>query len=108
MKKNKEEIIKEMQLVTQQMVKDDLEENPDLAEEYFECDCCGKTKSLAGSIQYDEYRLCNDCVLLAETGFVLGKFDNIRALIDAMEDNRLKEFCEYIKAEEERKKYSDN
>ena len=82
MAKSKEEIIEEMQQVAAQMIEDDLEENPDLANEYFECDCCGQNKCLAGSIQYDKYRLCNDCVLLAETGFALKKFDNIQSLID--------------------------
>ena len=96
MAKSKEEIIAEMQLVAEQMVKDDLEENPDLANEYFDCDCCGKQKCLAGSIQYDKYRLCNDCVLLAETGFALGKIKNIQELIDAMEDNKLAEQCSII------------
>lgn len=102
MEKSKEEIVKEMQLVAEQMVIDDLEENPDLANEYFECDCCGKNKCLAGSIQYGDYRLCNDCVLLAETGFALGKFNDIQALMDAMEDTRLEEMCEFIKEEEKR------
>ena len=103
MEKSKEEIIEEMQQVVNQMVIDDLEENPDIANEYFDCDCCGKSKSLAGSIQYGDYRLCNDCVLLAETGFALGKFTDIQSLIDAMEDTRLEELCQFIKDEEERK-----
>ncbi len=102
MAKTKEEIIEEMQAVAHQMVIDDLEENPDLEYEYFDCACCGKSKSYAGSIKYGEYRLCNDCVLLAETGFALKKFDNIQALIDAMEDNRLEEICSFIKEEEKR------
>lgn len=108
MTKSKEEIVKEMQAVAEQMVKDDLDENPDLANEYFECNCCGQTKSLAGSIQYDKYRLCNECVLLAEIGFALHKFDNIQSLIDAMEDNRLEEFCEYIKNEEAKSNFDNN
>ena len=108
MKKSKEEIIKEMQLVVAQMINDDLDENPDIANEYFECDCCGKTKCLAGSIQYGDYRLCNDCVLLAETGFALGKFTDIQSLMDAMEDTRLEELCQFIKDEEVRKKQMDN
>lgn len=109
MKKTNEEIIAEMQQVVAQMVTDDLEENPDLVDEYFDCDCCGKSKSLAGSIQYGDYRLCNDCVLLAETGFALGKFDNIQSLMDAMEDKRLEELCNFVKTEEERKsKLEDN
>jgi len=104
MERTKEEIIKEMQQVVNQMVTDDLEENPDIANEYFECDCCGKNKSLAGSIQYGDYRLCNDCVLLAETGFALNKFTDIQSLIDAMEDTRLEELCQFIKDEEAKEK----
>ena len=100
MGKTPEEIIEEMQQVAAQMVIDDLEENPDLADEFFDCHCCGKNKCIAGSIQYDKYRLCNDCVLLAETGFALKKFDNIQALIDAMEDNRLEELCSFIKEDQ--------
>lgn len=102
---NKEEqikIIEDMQSVVEQMRLDDLEEDPSLDEEMFECGCCGKTKSLAGSIQYGKYRLCNDCVLLAETGFAIGKFKNVNELIKAMEDTRLEEMCEYIKQQENR------
>lgn len=102
MNKTPEEIIEEMQAVCRQMVLDDLEENPDLETEYFDCSCCGKSKSYAGSIKYGEYRLCNDCVLLAETGFALGKFSDVQALIDAMEDNRLEEICNFIKDEQNR------
>lgn len=108
MTKSNEEIIQEMQLVVNQMVIDDLEENPDLAQEYFDCACCGKNKCLAGSIQYGDYRLCNDCVLLAETGFALGKFTDIQQLMDAMEDKRLEEICKFIKDEEARKKQLEN
>ena len=108
MAKTNEEIIAEMQQVVNQMVLDDLEENPDCANEYFDCDCCGKNKSLAGSIQYGEYRLCNDCVLLAETGFALGKFSDIQSLIDAMEDSQLEEVCQFIKDEETRAKQMEN
>ncbi len=102
---NKEEqikIIENMQQVVEQMKLDDIEEDSSLAERMFECSCCGKTKPLAGSIQYKDYRLCNDCVLLAETGFAIGKFKNIEELIKAMEDTRLEEMCEYIKREEQR------
>lgn len=102
---NKEEqikIIEEMQAVTEQMRLDDLAEDPTLENEIFECSCCGKTKSPAGSIQYGKYRLCNDCVLLAETGFAIGKFKNINELIKAMEDTRLEEMCNFIKNEEKR------
>ena len=102
---NKEEqlkIIEEMQQVVEQMRIDDLEEDPSLEEEKFECSCCGKTKALAGSIQYGKYRLCNDCVLLAETGFALNRINNIEELINAMEDKRLEGLCNIIKEEENR------
>ena len=102
MNKTPEEIIEEMQAVAKQTVLDDLEENPDLEFEYFDCSCCGKSKPYAGSIKYSEYRLCNDCVLLAETGFALGKFKDVQALIDAMEDNRLEEICNFIKDDQNR------
>lgn len=102
---NKEEqikIIEDMQAVVDQMRLDDLEEDPNLENELFECSCCGKTKSMAGSIQYGKHRLCNDCVLLAETGFAIGKFNNVNDLIKAMEDTRLEEMCLYIKQQEKR------
>ena len=108
MTKSNEEIINEMQQVVQQMVIDDLEENPDIANDFFDCDCCGKNKNLAGSIQYGDYRLCNDCVLLAETGFALGKIKDIQDLMDAMEDKRLEELCKFIKEEGVRKTQMEN
>ena len=108
MTKSNEEIINEMQQVVQQMVIDDLEENPDIANDFFDCDCCGKNKNLAGSIQYGDYSLCNDCVLLAETGFALGKIKDIQDLMDAMEDKRLEELCKFIKEEEVRKTQMEN
>ena len=98
--KSKEEIIAEMQQVVEQMRLDDIEDNPDCENEDFECDCCGKLKCVAGSIEYGGYRLCNDCVLLAETGFALGKIADIQQLIDAMEDTRLEGLCNIIKEEE--------
>lgn len=100
---NKEEelkIIEEMQAVAEQMKLDDLEENPDSANEYFECNCCGKTMPLAGSIGYGPVRLCNDCVLIAETGFALGKLKNIDDLLAAMEEKKLENLCEFIKQDE--------
>ncbi|MFA7658369.1 MAG: hypothetical protein WCY19_02945 [Candidatus Gastranaerophilaceae bacterium] len=103
--KNKIEITKEMQAVVEQMRLDDIEENPDVENEFFDCSCCGKNKCLAGSVQYGDYRLCNDCVLLAEIGFELKKLNSIQDLIDAMEDKRLKEICEFIK--EDRKKLNN-
>ncbi len=94
---NEKEIIADMQLVCNQMFDDDVEENPAVLEEYFDCSCCGKSKCMAGSIQYGNNRLCNDCVLLAEVGLKLGKFNDIQELIDAMEDKRLEEICDFIK-----------
>lgn len=91
-----------MQQVVEQMRLDDIEDNPDSANEFFQCDACGQDKPLAGSIQYDNYRLCNDCVLIAEVGFELGRFDNIDQLIDKMEDKRLEADCEFLKREESR------
>jgi|GluameStandDraft_1065615.scaffolds.fasta_scaffold00567_51 hypothetical protein len=92
-----QKIVEDMQAVAAQMVQDDIEENPDIVNEYFDCSACGKNKCMAGSIQYSEYRLCNDCVVLAEVGFKLKKIKNIQELIDAMEDNRLETICDFIK-----------
>ena len=99
--KTKEEVVKEMQLVVEQMRLDDIEENPDIVNDFFDCSCCGQYKCCAGSIEYNsEYRLCNDCVLLAEIGFELKKFKSVQDLVDAMEDKRLEEICGFIKQEE--------
>lgn len=95
--KDKKKVVEEMQKVVEQMRLDDIEENPDIENEFFDCACCGQYKCLAGSIQYGDYRLCNDCVLFAEVGFELKKFKSIQDLIDAMEDKRLEEICEFIK-----------
>jgi transcription elongation factor Elf1 len=100
--KTKEEVVKEMQLVVEQMRLDDIEENPDSEYEMFTCHSCGEEKPLAGSVQYGQYRLCNDCVLYAEVGFELGQIKTIDDLIDAMEDRRLEADCEFIKNEEKR------
>lgn len=100
--KSKEEIIKEMQLVVEQMRLDDIEENPDCANEYFNCDACGEAKPLAGSVLYGHHRLCNDCVLFAEVGFELGQIKDIHELIDAMDDKRLEADCEFLKQEEKK------
>jgi len=102
--KSKEEIIAEMQQVAEQMRLDDIADNPDTEFETFECDCCGQEKALAGSIEYSGYRLCNDCVLLAETGFALKQIKDIQELIDAMEDKRLEGLCNIIKEEELKEK----
>ena len=100
--KSKEEVIAEMQEVVEQMRLDDIEENPDCENEYFTCNACGDTKSLAGSVQYGPYRLCNDCVLYAEVGFELGQIKTIEDLVDAMEYRRLEADCEFIKNEEKK------
>lgn len=100
---NNEDIIKktqEMQQVVEQMYLDDVAENPDIVHEHFDCSACGQTKSLAGSILYKDYRLCNDCVLYAELGFGLKKFKDVQDLIDAMEEKRLEEICNFIKQDE--------
>ena len=100
--KTKEEVVQEMQLVVEQMRLDDIEENPDCEHEFFSCDDCGSTKLLAGSVQYGNYRLCNDCVLLAEVGFELGQIKEIDELINAMDDKRLEADCEFLKQEAKR------
>lgn len=101
--KNKKEVVEEMQLVVEQMRLDDIEENPDIVNDFFDCSCCGKNMCMAGSIQYGDSRLCNDCVLFAEVGFELKKFNSIQDLVDAMEDKRLEEICDFIKKEEVKK-----
>ena len=100
--KSEQEIIEEMQAVVEQMRLDDIEDNPDIVDEIFECDCCGESKSLAGSIEYEGYRLCNDCVLLAETGFALGKIKSVTELIDAIEDKNLEKLADFVRNEERR------
>ncbi len=99
--RTKEEVISEMQKVVEQMRLDDIEDNPDSANEYFQCDACGHDAPLAGSIQYGNYRLCNDCVLLAEVGFELKQISDIEELIDKMEDKRLEADCEFLRRQDE-------
>lgn len=94
---DEKKIVEDMQEVARQMVLDDIEENPDIQNEFFDCSACGKNKCMAGSIQYSRYRLCNDCVLLAETAFKLKKIKDIQELIDGMEEKRLEELCDFIK-----------
>lgn len=100
---NKEDelkIIEDMQAVVSQMKVDDIEDNPDSEFELFNCECCGEEKPLAGSIVYDNIRICNDCVLLAETGFALGKITSIDDLFKNMEDKKLEAQCRFIKEDE--------
>lgn len=106
--KNETEITENMQKVVTQMVIDDIEEDPELEHEFFYCDCCGQYKYLAGSIQYGEYRLCNDCVLYAEIGFELKRIKSVEDLISAMEDKRLEEVCEFIKKDSLKNNESNN
>lgn len=97
---NKEEelkIIEDMQAVAQQMKLDDIEENPDSEFDIFECQCCGEEKPLAGSVVYEGIRVCNDCVVLAEAGFALGKIKSIKDLMKNMEDKKLEAQCLFIK-----------
>lgn len=99
--KDKNKVVQEMQEVVEQMRLDDIEENPDIVNDFFDCACCGQYKCMAGSIQYGDYRLCNDCVLFAEIGFELKQLKTIDDLIEAMEDKRLEEICAFIKSESE-------
>jgi len=88
---NKDELLKkieEIQESVRQMKEDDLEENPEMANEEFQCDCCAEIKTFAGSMIYEDYRLCNDCVLLAEVGFNLNKIKTIDEFMASMEDKR--------------------
>lgn len=97
---NKEDelkIIEDMQAVVTQMKLDDIEENPDSEFEAFDCQCCGQEKALAGSVVYEGIRICNDCVLLAEVGFALGKINSIGDLFANMEDKKLEAQCNFIK-----------
>ena len=100
--KDEKKVAEEMQAVVEQMRLDDIEENADILNEFFDCDCCGRSMCLAGSIQYENYRLCNDCVLFAEIGFELKKINSIQDLMDAMADKRLEEICEFIKHDKEK------
>lgn len=90
-------IIEDMQAVVEQMRLDDIEENPDCEFELFECQCCGEEKPYAGSVVYEGIRLCNDCVLYAETGFALNKISSIEDLMKNMEDKKLEAQCNFIK-----------
>ena len=101
--KTEKEIAEEMAQVVEQMRLDDIEDNPDIVDEFFDCDCCGENKCLAGSIEYEGYRLCNDCVLLAETGFAFKKIKNVTDLISAIEDKHLEGLVQFVREEEARK-----
>jgi len=102
--KDEKKVVEEMQQVVEQMRIDDIEENPNIENDFFDCDCCGQEKGLAGSIQYGDSRLCNDCVLFAEIGFELKKLKSIEDLLKIMEDKRLEEVCSFIKEDEKQLK----
>lgn len=100
---NNEAIIKDMQEVVYQMKMDDIEENPQSEFEMFTCSSCAQDKSLAGSVLYNnEYRLCNDCVLIYETALKLDKISNIHEFIEHTEDLRLKNICDFIKKDSQK------
>lgn len=95
-------IIKEMQSVVAQMKVNDIEDNPDSENELFTCNACGEEKSMAGSVMYGDSVLCNDCVLYAEIGLALGKIKSVQDVIDAFEDKRLEDMCNFIKEDQAR------
>lgn len=80
--------IEELQESVKHMAEDDIEENPEMAFEEFQCGCCAQIKILAGSLIYEDVRLCNDCVVLAEASFLTKKISHISELIDSTEDKR--------------------
>ena len=92
-------IVNETQLIVEQMRIDDIEDQPETETELFSCDACGGDKPKAGSVMYGDNILCNDCVLIAEIGFALGKIDSINDVIEALEDKRLEELCNHVKHE---------
>ena len=99
MNNDQQQIIEDMQAVIHQMKIDDIEENPDSEFELFTCSACAKDMPLAGSIQYSNHRLCNDCVLMFELSLKLGKVENIDEYMEKTEDIRLNEVCNFIKQE---------
>ncbi|MDD3013907.1 MAG: hypothetical protein PHC34_09420 [Candidatus Gastranaerophilales bacterium] len=109
MDKNKAlEVVKSLQEAVEQMRIDDLEESPESALETFQCYCCGQEKEKAGSMVYQEYLLCNDCVLIAETSMALGKISNIEELINSMEDKRLETECNLLIEEQKNQNNEKN
>lgn len=96
------EFIKNMQETVEIMKLEDIEDNPDSEFEEFQCDCCAKIAPVAGSILYGDKHFCNDCVLITEIALGLGKVKEAQEVIALMEDKRLEELCNYIKAEEKK------
>lgn len=101
-KENELEFIQHMQEVVSIMKEDDIAENPESEFEEFQCDCCAKNATVAGSVLYGDKHFCNDCVLYAEIAFGLGKAKTAEEIITLMEDKRLEELCNFIKSEESR------
>lgn len=100
---NKElEYVKHMQETVEIMRQNDIEENPDSEFEEFQCDCCAKIATEAGSVLYRDKHFCNECVLYTEIALGLGKIKDPIEVIDLMEEKRLEELCNYIKNEEAR------
>ncbi|MGD9579950.1 MAG: hypothetical protein AB7V50_01125 [Vampirovibrionia bacterium] len=81
-------IIDSIQPVVKQMIVDDIENSPDAATEQFQCPCCGAVKALAGSMTYDSYLFCNDCVLMTEISLALNKIKDPSEMIEKMSDKR--------------------
>ena len=97
------EIIEDTQALLEQMRLDDIEENPSSEVELFECSCCESDKPKAGSMMYSlDLIFCNECALLSEIAFALGKITDINEFLDQMEDTKLADLCEYIKQQDNR------
>lgn len=89
-------IINSIQPVVKQMVIDDVENSPDAATEQFQCPCCGALKTLAGSMTYDTYLFCNDCVMLTEISLALNKIKDPVEMIEMMSEKRFDNIYETI------------
>lgn len=104
MQYSREDIIELTETIQQsvdQMKRDDIDEAGEFAFDEFQCECCGDSKIMAGSVVYESKRLCNECVLFAEVAFATGKIKRIQELIDKMEDKRLETLCQAAKELEE-------
>ena len=101
--KSEKEIVEEMQTVVEQMRLDDIEDNPDIVDETFECDLLRPAKvpcrPLLNMMVTDS--VMTACFLLKQV-LPLINF-NIEELINAMEDKRLEGLCSFITEEEKRK-----
>ena len=50
--KTEHEIVEEMSQVVEQMRIDDLEDNPGIANEFFDCDCCEQNTVVTKSVTF--------------------------------------------------------